>query len=58
MVMRIAENNVLEHHTRFHSRGNSDIPVYAFPNLHPVTQYLIIVGNKPLTLIGRIYEPP
>ena len=57
-VMRVAEYNILEHHTRLHSRRDRDVLVYAFSYLHPVAQHFVFVGNKPFAPVWSIDETP
>ena len=58
MVMSVTKDNILEHHTGIYSCGNSHILVYTLTNLHPVTQYPLVITNKPFTLIWPVNESP
>ena len=43
MVMSVAKDYILKHHTGLYSCRNSYVFVYTFANLHPVTQYLLVI---------------
>ena len=58
MVVGVAEDDVLEHHARVYPCRDSHIFVDTLTYLHPVAQHLLLIVNKPFTLIRCIDESP